>query len=62
MCAPGTAPKGWGRRWKKYDGEDNDDNIDNNNDNNNDNDDDKVQQLVSSIKSQFGEIARLCFP
>ena len=58
MCAPGTAPKGWGRRWKKYDGEDNDDNIDNNNDN----DDDKVQQLVSSIKSQFGEIARLCFP
>ena len=58
MCAPGTAPKGWGRRWKKYDGEDNDDNIDDNNDN----DDDKVQQLVSSIKSQFGEIARLCFP
>ena len=58
MCAPGTAPKGWGRRWKKYDGEDNDDNIDNNNDNY----DDKVQQLVSSIKSQFGEIARLCFP
>lgn len=58
MCAPGTAPKGWGRRWKKYDGEDNDDNIDNDNDN----DDDKVQQLVSSIKSQFGEIARLCFP
>ena len=43
---------------EKYDGEDNDDNIDNNNDN----DDDKVQQLVSSIKSQFGEIARLCFP
>ena len=43
---------------KKYNGEDNVDKIDHNNDN----DDDKVQQLVSSIKSQFGEIARLCFP
>ena len=43
---------------KKCNGEDNVDKIDNNNDN----DDGKVQQLVSSIKSQFGEIARLCFP
>ena len=43
---------------KKYNGEDNVDKVDNNNDN----DDGKVQQLVSSIKSQFGEIARLCFP
>ena len=62
MCAPGTAPKGWEEDGKKYDDDGDVDNIDNDNDNDNDNDDDKVQQLVSSIKSQFGEIARLCFP
>ena len=49
MCAPGTAPKGWERKWKRYDGGDNDDDGDgdvDNIDDDNDNDDDATVGIV----------------